>query len=344
MKFFLVKRAISGLAGLLLVAHPAGAQQKPEYTQYILNNYIINPALTGIENYTDVKISHRHQWVGLQDAPITTYFTIQGPIGKKDDRETATSFHKPGENPRGKYYWEDYTAAKPHHGIGLTILDDRTGPLNRFSAYATYAYHLGISARTSLALGFAAGMSDLSIDRNKLFFDVPVDPAVYSSGEINSIKPDFNIGIWLYSADYFVGLAAQQIIPQKVSVVENEVALQQGKFVPHLFGTAGYRILIDEDFNLIPSVMVKYVQPLPMQIDFNTKLQYQDLLWIGASLRTYDGFAAMVGMNVSNTFNLGYSYDLTTSKLNTVSKGTHEIVLGFLIGNKYGDWCPKNVW
>jgi type IX secretion system PorP/SprF family membrane protein len=320
------------------------AQQKPEYTQYILNNYIINPALTGIENYTDIKISHRHQWVGLQDAPVTTYFTIQGPIGKQDDRETATSFHKPGQNPRGRNYWEDFTAAKPHHGIGLTILDDRTGPLNRFSAYATYAYHLGITTRTSLALGFAAGISDLSLDRDKLFFDTPVDPAVFTSGEINTIRPDFNAGLWIYSADYFIGLAAQQIVPQKVSFVDREVALQPGRLVPHLFGTAGYRFLIDEDFNLTPSVMVKYITPLPLQVDLNAKLQYQDLLWIGASVRTYDGFAAMVGLNVSNTFNVGYSYDLTTSRLNTVSKGTHEIVLGFLIGNKYGDWCPKNVW
>ena len=114
--------------------------------------------------------------------------------------------------------------------------------------------------------------------------------------------------------------------------------------MPHIFSEAGYRILLDEDFNLIPSVMVKYVDPLPVQIDFNAKLQYQDFLWVGASLRTYDGFAAMVGLNVSNAFNIGYSYDLTTSRLNTVSKGTHEIVIGFLIGNKYGDWCPKNQW
>jgi len=320
------------------------AQQKPEYTQYILNNYIINPALTGIENYTDIKISHRHQWVGLQDAPVTTYLTIQGPIGKKDDRETATSFHKPGQNPRGRDYWDEYTAAKPHHGIGLTVLDDRTGPLNRFSAYATYAYHLGISTRTSMALGFAAGISELSLDRNKLFFDVPIDPAVYSSGQINTIRPDFNAGLWIYSANFFVGLAAQQIIPQKISFSDRQVMLQPGRLVPHLFGTAGYRFLIDEDFNLTPSVMVKYVSPLPLQVDLNAKLQYQDLLWVGASVRTYDGFAAMVGLNLSNTFNLGYSYDLTTSKLNTVSKGTHEIVLGFIIGNKYGDWCPKNVW
>ena len=323
---------------------PLFAQQKPHYTQYVQNNYILNPALTGIENYTDVKISHRHQWVGISDAPVTTYLTIHGPLGKSDDRETATSFHKPGENPRGKNYWEEYSAAKPHHGIGLVVLNDRTGPLNRFSGYVTYAYHVGISPKTTLAAGFAAGISNLSIDRSKLFFDVPVDPAVYSSKEINSIRPDFNAGLWLYSSDYFLGIAAQQIIPEKIAFVENTVGVQQGRYVPHLFITGGYRFLIDEDFNLVPSVMVKYVKPLPIQADLNLKLQYQDLLWFGTGFRTYDGFSAMAGINISNTLNIGYSYDLTTSRLNTISRGTHEILIGFLLGNSYGDWCPRNVW
>src|SRR5678815_2676874 len=115
------------------------AQQKPHYTQYIVNQYIINPALTGIENYTDVKISHRHQWVGLQDAPVTTYLTIHKSLGKQDDRATATSFEIPGENPRGKSYWEQYESAKPHHGIGLKVINDRTGPLNRLGGYVSYA-------------------------------------------------------------------------------------------------------------------------------------------------------------------------------------------------------------
>src|SRR6476620_7170662 len=83
------------------------AQQKPHYTQYILNQYIINPALTGIENYVDIKVSHRQQWVGLQDAPVTTYLTIHGPIGKSDLNTTATSQKIPGENPRGENYWQE---------------------------------------------------------------------------------------------------------------------------------------------------------------------------------------------------------------------------------------------
>ncbi|HNF30238.1 MAG TPA: type IX secretion system membrane protein PorP/SprF, partial [Chitinophagaceae bacterium] len=75
--------------------------------------------------------------------------------------------------------------------------------------------------------------------------------------------------------------------------------------------------------------------------DLNAKIQYQDYIWAGASYRYKDGYAAMVGINLSNSINIGYSYDLTTSRLNTVSKGTHEFVLGFILGNKYGDWCPR---
>jgi type IX secretion system PorP/SprF family membrane protein len=324
----------------------ASAQQQPQYTQYLNNNFILNPALAGIENYTDVKISHRHQWVGLQDAPVTTYLTLHKPLGKKDDRTTATSFDMPGENPRGRNYWQDYEAAKPHSGIGLKIINDRTGPLNRFAGYVSYAYHVGISPRTSIAAGFEAGVQDIFLNRDKLDFGSanPVDPAVYNSGEINSLKPDFGAGIWVYSADYFIGLSAQQIIPQKIYFSDNTVKQQQGKLVPHLFATAGYRFLISDDVSMIPSIMLKYVQPTPAQVDINTKFQYRDLLWVGAGYRLKDGFNGMVGLNVSNTFNVSYSYDYTTSQLNTITKGTHEIVLGFLIGNKYGDWCPRNVW
>jgi len=335
------------IAGVIMVywSYAVHAQQKPHYTQYILNQYIVNPALTGIENYTDIKASHRHQWVGVQDAPVTTYLTLHTPIDKKDYRTTATSFEMDGENPRGQRYWEEYTAAEPHHGIGLQVINDRTGPLNYFSAYVTYAYHIGISARTSLAAGFGAGLTNIKLDADKLNFGTTqVDPAVYTSGVINTIRPDFMAGVYLYSADYFIGLSAQQIIPQKIDFSNNAIKTKNGTIVPHVFATAGYRFLMGENFNFIPSVMVKYINPLPTQVDVNAKLQYQNLVWMGASYRHEDGFAAMAGLNISNKLNIGYAYDYTTSGLNIVSKGTHEILVGFILGNKYDDGCPKNVW
>jgi len=323
----------------------AFAQQLPHYTQYVLNNYIINPAVAGIENYTDVKISHRHQWVGIDGAPVTTYLTIHGPLKKADyERETATGFHASGENPRGKAYWLEYEKAEPHAGVGLTILNDRTGPLNRFAAYGTFAYHLGISAQTSLSAGVSAGIKNTSLDAGKLTFDVPVDPAVAGSGYLNKVSPDVSVGLWLYSADYFAGLSAQNVIPSKLKFAEDTVKLVGGKQIPHLFLTAGYRFFMTDDISFLPSGLLKYVSSTPVSFDINAKFQYRDFLWAGGSYRYNDSWAAMVGLNISNTLNIGYSYDITTSKLNTVSRGSHEIVVGFLLGNRFGDWCPRNLW
>lgn len=330
----------------LLYAGFAAGQQKPHYTQYILNNYILNPALTGIENYTDVKMSARDQWVGLKGAPQTFYFSIHGALGKKDLKTTATSFAIPGENPRGNAYWESYTASAPHHGLGFTVVNDKTGNFNWLTANATYAYHIGLSPTTNLAAGFAAGISHIS--RNGAATDfggTSVDPAQATSSIINRIKPDLAAGLWLYTSDYFIGVSAQQILPQNIGF-EDGTPINKGSLVPHLFATAGYRFLLNDDINALPSLMVKYVSNTPTrpQVDINLKLQYHDLLWTGGSYRTGDGYAAMTGLNVGNTFNIGYAYDFTKTKVNTVSRGTHELIIGFLIGNRYGDTCPRNVW
>jgi len=103
------------------------SQAKPFYTQYILNNYILNPAITGIENYTDVKASYRNQWAGITGAPVTTYLTIHAPLGKRDFRTGANSFAVPGQNPAGPKAWDEYAVSQPHHGIGLTAINDKTG-------------------------------------------------------------------------------------------------------------------------------------------------------------------------------------------------------------------------
>ncbi|HEX6845767.1 MAG TPA: type IX secretion system membrane protein PorP/SprF [Chitinophagaceae bacterium] len=344
----MVKRFIAQII-FLIIATNCLSQQKPHYTQYVLNQYIINPAITGIENYVDVKMSVRDQWVGLSGAPRTGYLTIHAPLGKKDYRTSATSYSIPGQNPRGKYYWENYTAAEPHHGVGLSVINDKTGSYNRFTSTLSYAYHIGLSPTTNLSAGFAAGISKVSIDRTMHDFSGsgdPIDPATGSaiSGELFKIRPDLSAGLYLYSRDYFIGLAAQQVIPQKLQFVDDAAFETTGKLVPHVFLNAGYRFLLTEDINAIPSIMVKYISNSSksnFQPEANLKLQYRDLMWVGGSYRYQDGYAAMLGLNVSNTFNIGYAYDFTTTNLNTVSRGTHELMIGFLIGNRYSQACPR---
>jgi len=333
---------------VILFTNGTKAQQKPIYTQYVLNNFIINPAITGIENYTDVKLSHRQQWTGIDGAPVSTYVSIHAPIGKKDYKTNATSFEIPGENPRGRAYMEDYTSAEPHHGIGGIIMSDKTGYLNRWGGYVTYAYHKGVSAKSTLSAGLMAGISSVSLDAAKVEWGSlrADDPAIgYNTGEIAKIKPEIGLGLWLYGADYYIGASVLNIIPAKARFVKDEK--YGSDFVPQLFTTAGYRFFLNDDVTLLPSVMIQFVKPFPIQVYTNAKLQYQDKVWIGSSYRFGDqlgGFAAMAGLNVSNTFNIGYSYDISTSSLRNFSRNTHEIIIGFLLNNKYGDTCPRNVW
>jgi len=327
--------------GCLCLQH-SFAQQPPHYTQYILNNYILNPALSGIENYTDLKLSARDQWIGFQGRPQTFYLSVHAPIGKKDFKTSATSFNVPGQNPRGTAYWENYTASEPHHGVGFSLVNDITGNYNVFTANVSYAYHLGLSSTMNLAAGFSGGISKVNYNRSKGTPANPNDPGIGANGNVlYKTRPDLNAGLWLYSADYFVGFSAKQIIPQKVAFVNDTLGL---KLTPHIFATAGYRFLVSEEVNAVPSVMVKLPSGAPVQVDANIKFQYLDLLWLGGGYRFGNGFSGMLGLNVSNTFNVGYAYDYTNSAIGTASRGTHEIVIGFLLGNRYDDSCPRNVW
>jgi type IX secretion system PorP/SprF family membrane protein len=153
-------------------------------------------------------------------------------------------------------------------------------------------------------------------------------------------------GLWLYSHEYFVGLAVQNIIPGKMNFAKNN---EYASFYdPNYFLTAGYRFLVSEELNLTPSAMLQYWEPRLLGIHLNAKLQYLDRFWVGGSYRFGDliaGYAGMAGLNISNTFNISYAYETaTTSRLRAYTGSTHEIMVGFMLGNKYGSTCPRNVW
>ncbi|UKT65119.1 PorP/SprF family type IX secretion system membrane protein [Pedobacter mucosus] len=318
----------------VLISFECYAQQKPQYTQYIFNQYLLNPALSGIENYIDFKAGYRQQWSGINEAPQTSFVSAHWALGDNQLWSNAlTDFPEQSGNPMDRNYMQNYMSSPAHHGMGITAVLDKTGPLSRLDANLTYAYHIQLSNSFNLSAGVAAGLSRISLDVNALTFDQPNDPAV-SSAFVNQLKPDLSVGLWLYGARVFAGLSVQQILPQKLSFT-NDNTYNLGKEVPHFFATAGYKFFLDEDIAAIPSIMVKYVQPSPISIDLNMKVAFKDRIWLGGSYRKDDSFSAMAGFNIGKMVNLTYSYDFTTSDLNQVSNGSHEIVLGLLLNNIY---------
>jgi len=173
-----MKRILYLLVFFTAYAELVCGQQRPQYTQYVFNNYLLNPAVGGIENYIDVKAGYRSQWTGLQGAPVTSYLTINAPLGKNFLEGDATSSPGAGDNPSSRLYTQNYMAAEPHHGVGLMLVSDQAGPLTQTNIDATYAYHLGLAPQLNLAVGVSAGVSHVSLNTSMITLENPFDPAI----------------------------------------------------------------------------------------------------------------------------------------------------------------------
>jgi len=327
---------------LLCAALGLNAQQRPQYSQYLLNSYLLNPALSGIENYTDVKVGYRQQWAGLQDAPKTAFVSAHWALGDEYLWANALSFETDGNDPRSRNYTQNYTASPAHHGVGFVAVSDKAGQLSTATFDISYAYHLQLNSQLNLSLGVAGGITRMAIDVNALLLENPRDPALNNAANAR-LLPDLSVGAWLYGASFFTGLSVHQVLPQKLSFSGDE-QYNTGKQVPHIFLNSGYKFYLAEDLNVTPSLLFKYVPNVPLSVDVNVKMGFKDRIWIGAGYRKHDALNMMAGFNISHLVNLSYSYDVTTSALNQVSKGSHEIVLGLLLNNVYKVVCPQRQW
>lgn len=326
----------------MLLQYAAFGQQRPQYTQYIFNNYLLNPAISGIENYTDIKVGFRKQWVGINDAPQTSFVSANWKLGDSYLWRNPLSLPDKGDDPMSRNYMQNYTASPSHHGVGVIAVLDEVGPISRLDANLTYAYHLQMANQLNLSVGVAAGLTRIGFDINSLEFENNDEPAKRNAIE-SQVKPDLGLGVWLYGARFFAGASVQQILSQKLKF-SADPGFNLGKEVPHYFVTAGYRFFISDEISATPSVMLKKVSPIPISLDANLKMSFKDRFWLGGSYRRDESFAAMAGINISKLINLTYSYDFVTSDLNKVTNGSHEIVLGFQLNNVYEVFSSTKMW
>lgn len=323
---------------VFLIIDPCVAQQLPQYTQYVFNSFLINPAVAGIENYTDVKLGYRKQWSGINGAPQTRFFSVNMPLGKNYLYNNANSFSEGGNNPLSRSYVQEYRAAEPHHGIGLYAITDKAGPARQTNVALAYAYHIGLSSDFNLAVGINAGLTKFDLD-NSVLTTENADPLL--SGTVNTpFKPVIGGGVWLYGPRFFAGVSGQQLNAQQISYTTDNL-YRDAKLVNHFFATAGYKIYLDDNFAAVPSVMLKYSTPAPLSYDVNAKLAYRDKFWIGGGYRQHDSFSGTAGFYLSSLLTVSYSYDASTSVLQSVSNGSHEIVIGILLNNQYRVTCPQ---
>jgi len=326
---------------IILASLTGRAQQKAQYTQYTLNNILLNPAVTGIENYIDLKAAYRSQWTGLDGAPITSVLTLSAPIGNAFVTGDAASISPGSDNPYSPAYVQNYQSAAPHHGLGFTLVSDRLGYTKTTNINATYAYHLGLSSDVNLSLGVSAGFNNIGLNTSAITLQQS-DDNVINNLQSNSWSPDLGIGVWAYSADYYIGLSALQLLPRHYALTTTNAQAQQDKLSPNFFATAGLKLSLSDDVAVVPSALFKMISSLPPAFDVNTKMVFDGRFWIGGSYRYRDAVGGMFGLNINSLVNISYSYDRATSALRSVSPSTHEIVIGLMLNNRAKVICPKH--
>lgn len=297
------------------------AQQQGQYSQYMLNYFLINPAVGGTEDFTDLRAGYRQQWTGMTGAPQNYYLTVHTPLNKIHGRHDKKFGNKKD---------------RPHHFIGGMLNGQRMGAFAQNSAYFSYGYYLPLTRKWALSMAASAGVVQQTLNQNKLDFgDEQADPAVnYAKG----FSPDMNLGIWLSSKKFFGGISSYQLFDNKIGN-QGENTLNR-----HFYLTTGYSINLNRDWTIVPSLLLKAVPSTAYQLDLNVKIKYQKLAWAGISYRRSDAVVLLVGTTLFNTLELGYSYDFTTSKLSGYSKGSHEVMLGIKFANKAKVISPSDFW
>ena len=290
---------------LLAVLLKAEAQQLPQYSQYMINDYVINPAVAGKMPYYEAKSSNRYQWAGITDAPRTYVLSLNGPLKAKNV------------------------------GLGGYLFTDITGPTRRTGFYASYAYHIKLNETMRLSMGLSGGLLQFAVDGSKItLHDATTDPA-FSKALQSTLVPDFGFGTYFYSTDhkYYAGISVPQLLQNKIKFFDYTTSTLN-KLTTHVYITGGYKFDVNDDFTVEPATVIKFSVASPLQVDLGARAIYKKMAWLGASFRTKDAVSAVIGYCYQDYLTFGYSYDFTITNIRKYSTGTHEIVLGIKFNKK----------
>jgi len=292
---------------------PVSAQQDPEYTHYMYNMSVINPAYaSGTPSMLNLGGLYRTQWVGAVGAPKT--FTFFG-----------------------------HTALSEKIEVGLSLVSDDIGDgaKKENNVYADFAYILNLGGQNKLSLGLKAGFSSLQTNFNGFrFTDTATDLAFAEN--INVTKPNIGIGAYFFRNNFYIGLSAPNLLKSK-QIEEKSGINAYGSEEIHTFLTSGYVFQINDKVKLKPAFMSKYVYGSPISVDITANILYNNKFEMGAAYRIGDAVSALVNISVIPSLRVGYAYDYTISNLGQFNSGTHEIMLLFdldLLGKGF-DKSPR---
>ena len=284
------------------------AQQLPQITQYMNNNYAIYPAVAGMYDYYQVNTSIRNQWIGLNEGPRTNVISI---YGKHSDNV----------------------------GLGGTLYNDVTGPTSRSGGSASYTYAFSLTAKMKLSLALQGGFTQFKIMKSNISVRDQLDP-IMLGGDVVKTLPDATFGVNLNGDKWYIGAAIPQLLSSELKLMDDNFARiydttsQNGKLASHIYVLGSYTYDINPEISIEPSFFLRAVAGAKTQIDFGVKSEYRQLFWLGMNFNMNNdlsSIAVLLGYNINNRFNFGYSYGMPSSSTSDYYSGSHEFMLGVRI-------------
>ncbi len=272
------------------------SQQDAQYTQYMYNTANVNPAYAGSRETLTAFLLHRNQWVGLDGAPVTNNFSINTPVGNSN------------------------------FGLGILFINDKIGPTTENEISADLAYFIQISENYKLAVGLKGTANLFHLDVNKLTIYNATDPQFQNVD--TKFSPNVGVGFYLFSENTYVGLSVPNFF-ENYRYNDNDVAITKEKM--HFYAIAGHIFELSPNLQFKPALLAKIVEGAPLQTDVTANFLLFNKLTLGAAYRLNAAVSALAGFQISDSWFIGYGYDLETTKLIRYSSGSHEIFLRYEI-------------
>lgn len=296
--------------GFAQIQH-AWAQQQPTYTHYMYNTQAYNPAYAGSRQSISAVGIYRAQWVGYEGAPVTQSFCISAPISKE------------------------------RIGIGLSLDNDKIGPMKSTAVAADIAYHLPVSENGKLSFGLKAGVDMISSNLSGIKLDDPNDLS-FTANVNNKTTPKIGFGLYYYTSKFYAGFSSPQLVTKSITADQNGNTIDVYTPKKHFYTTMGFVVALNEYLDLKPAMLLKVAPGAPVQMDISATCMYKKIMHAGIMYRSGESVGALVGFTFQNTLMLGYSYDWTIlNKTNAYHYGSHEVVVRFdlaLKKNNKGDF------
>lgn len=278
------------------------------------------------------------QWTGFSDAPNTSFLSLSTPANKFRNAVMKRTFGKVRRNNKSVKH-PNMRVSNVIQAFGGYLMADQFGAFRTLSFAGTYAVHIPVSRDYKLSFGTSVGLGSNTFLPEKAQVLTQItgtgSDAIYTAQSTAGAQyiMNMNAGMYFYGKGFYAGVSAYNLTKDLVRFGNLNTTFSPAM---HFYGTAGYRFMVNSGLDIVPGILVKYVPHAPVSVEANVLFDFEDKYWLGASYRHLDAVAMLAGININNSFRIGYSFDLSISRLIKYNSGGHELVLTFMIGRTTG--------